>query len=260
MSSYRIEDEAAWMCLERVRREPNCCCWMDDAEIGKYRRGIESAVQTTGTVFPDFKFDGGFIEHFQVTSTKESKRKGSEYKKEMSRFDAQYKAEFEEFKEKAPCGKVEIFQKYQPEVTNSHENLISSFKKNWDAHITSLKSNPEYLGQTSIFLVEYTVPMGLCMCEDLPSGRTSEFYRLCWDRALLEYIQEYKELVQYIVFVTSDAVEVIPTSKIYELLEDLPYPFHITPLSCRFSVTQSVLYKLPMDEHIVDFKNEDIME
>ena len=31
----------------------------------------------------------------------------------MSRFDAQYKAEFEEFKEKASCGKVEIFSMYQ---------------------------------------------------------------------------------------------------------------------------------------------------
>ena len=33
------------------------------------------------SMFPDFIFEDGFIEHFQVTSTKET-RNGSEYKKE----------------------------------------------------------------------------------------------------------------------------------------------------------------------------------
>ena len=67
MSSYRIEDEAAWRCLERVRREANCCCWMDDAEIGKYRRGIESAVKPQARYSLTLN-SMGFIEHFQVTS------------------------------------------------------------------------------------------------------------------------------------------------------------------------------------------------
>lgn len=37
--------------------------------------------------FPDFIFDNGFIEHFQITSSKEEIGKGSEHIKEINKFE-----------------------------------------------------------------------------------------------------------------------------------------------------------------------------
>ena len=247
----KVEDLAACRCLERVCKQPNHCWYMTDTEIGRLMQGVDRAIPTTGTRFPDFEFEGGFIEHFQVTSTVENKSEGgSEYKREMARFDARYKKEFAEFKEKAPCGEAKVFSKYHPQIDNSHDNLKASFKSNWEKHIESLNSNPKYAEQLSVFMVDYVVPMGLCMCEFAPegSGRTSPYYRLCWDKDLLEYVQTYKDFVQYIIFVTHNAVEVIPTNQIDKLLEDLPHPFEIQAFSTSFSVTNTVLYKIPHQE------------
>ncbi|MBS7577741.1 MULTISPECIES: hypothetical protein [unclassified Enterococcus] len=174
--------------------------------------------------FPDFIFDIGFIEHFQVTSSKET-RKGAEHIKDKNIHDGKL-AGIEK-----KIAQDEIKQVVRQEFRypkHSYDYFLNSFKKNWDSHIESLsKYVQDY--ETGIFFIQYS-DFALEMMEYFddssnqsktrPSGipRHYEDYRLSKDKNLLSFIKKDNDKLKYVIFLNRSQVEIIILSEVDELL------------------------------------------
>ena len=180
--------------------------------------------------FPDFIFDGGFIEHFQVTSAKET-TKGDKHRITESKFEQNSRAEFDrikqEFLNSEPCPgslTTNVLEMENPEY--GYEYFISSFKRNFENHIMSLD---KYYGDSSIsiFLVEH-------IGARITVHRNRElykFYKIEYDKDLLSYLCGFKNKLKYLIYFGGDtqgdlngelSCEIIEMSKVPELLKKVP--------------------------------------
>lgn len=167
--------------------------------------------------FPDFFFDGGIIEHFEVTASDE-KHKGSQYK-----IDDAY-CQRENDKHFKQLDKEFIKSPYHPGTMRtetvddthecfSYESFIKSFKKNVEHHLDSLKKS-KYVNEVVVFLIEQQgASLGVYI-----NNIFNRFYMLNEDKNILEYIKETLTDVDYIIFVATDRYEVIDLSKIDVLI------------------------------------------
>ena len=103
---------------------------------------------------------------------------------------------------------------------STYENYKKSFQKNWIHHINSRKAFAQ-LGK-SIFLIEM-VGHPITIEED---GTFKCFYKLAYDKDILEYIYEFRDEVQYVVFIYSDQCEVVSVSEISNHKKTLPNNMH----------------------------------
>ncbi len=228
--------------------------------LGEERREFANIIRTANpnpseSEFPDFIFKNGFIEHFQITSSR-STRKGATHTRKRSDFQRQMKEEADTLKEawnKVPCldkirSKSWTFQ--NPE--HSHSFLIDSFKCNWEHHLESLK---KYSGkkEIGIFLIEYP-EVALEMCEaiyedwingmsqgDLRDQQSFKEFRLSRDKVLLEYMYDFKDEIKYVIFQNSVRCEVVRTENIPYLLRLMPWDFFIYPLQVSSTSTISCI-------------------
>ncbi|HIW74690.1 MAG TPA: hypothetical protein H9684_10230 [Firmicutes bacterium] len=170
--------------------------------------------------FPDFLFDGGFIEHFQVTSAKETS-KGSRYKERENYFEKDCEQRLEELKDsllKSPGhNEMNIVTCKMDCPEFRYEYYVESFRKNWEHHVESLK---KYAGekQTGIFLIEYQGPLHKVMRH----GRFDSFYHLYLDKDLLSYLSKYKSLLHYVIFTDRQNCEAINLKNIPSFLDTIP--------------------------------------
>lgn len=193
--------------------------------------------------FPDFVFKNGFIEHFQITSSKTNKN-GAKQLEEISLFknkiEKATKRLKEEWSDNLDSNKIcsESWAMQYPK--HSYEYLCDSFKKNWEKHIKSYK---KYNGNKNIgiFMIEYT-DKALEMCEDIYSDwidfmTTGDFrepekvktYRLTRDKKLQKYIYSFKENIKYVIFVYGRECEIIKLENIPYLLKLMPWDYVIAP-------------------------------
>lgn len=174
---------------------------------------IEKAIQAAEpnkaeNDFPDFLIDDyGFIEHFEVSSSLNT-RKGYQYKKNSASIIKNVEEEKQKYKnDESYSITYEI-----PHLGDSHENLIKSFETKWDKHIQSMeKCKTEY--DMRIFLIDY-------VGEDLIYGEEKEIYRLSKDLELLEFMYKYKDKINYVIFKTKFYVEIISLTVIPELIQN----------------------------------------
>ena len=172
--------------------------------------------------FPDFVFDGGFIEHFQVTSAKETTRKGDEHRIAESQFEKDSHEHFDrvkrEFLNTAPCPQTlttDILEMESPEY--SYEYFVQSFKKNFEHHIESLdKFDGDNL--VGMFLVEHTG----ARITALRYGKHPCNYLIKCDKDLLEYLNGFADKLKYLIYLSYDSYEVIEFSKIPKILQNIP--------------------------------------
>lgn len=195
--------------------------------------------------FPDFICEGGFIEHFEVTSSY-SNRKGSKMQREQHRLQEEAKAKEEELKAQmniTPCyeGNTIITDKWHSK--HSYDDFCISFEKNWQNHIDSLD---KYAGDKSIsiFMIQYNdsalrlnavfpdIKEGIYYGDLLEKPAYKE-YRLTHDSELLEYIYQFKKKIKYVVFFNNDEFhgkrcEIICVENIPEILKIVKgkYRFH----------------------------------
>lgn len=205
--------------------------------------------------FPDFVFKNGFIEHFQVSSSKDTRR-GVEHIKEMKNFEKKVEDNIkkleEEWSENPSYKEVrdEHWETSNPE--HSHDFLIKSFQKHWESHIASLH---KYEGkkEIGIFLVEYT-DFALAMHEevykdwingmsqgDMKEPESFKYYRLSRDKKLLNYLYKYRDEIKYVIFVYFKGYEIIRLDKIPYLLKLLPFEYNIHSMNVK---TVSSLYNI----------------
>ena len=193
--------------------------------------------------FPDFVFKNGFIEHFQITSSKTNKN-GAKQLEEISLFKNKVEKATQRLKENwrdnPDSNKICSASWAMKYPKHSYEYLCDSFKKSWKNHIESYN---KYAGNKNIgiFMIEYT-DQALEMCEDICSDwidfmTTGDFkepeivktYRLTRDKKLLKYIYSFKENIKYVIFVYGKECEIIKLESIPYLLKLMPWDYVIAP-------------------------------
>ena len=198
----------------------------------------KSEENTKPSEFPDFVCENGFIEHFEITSSNET-RKGSTKKIDQFLFNKDIIPKIEEFNRS--CDNMEVGETRseswsKKDVSHSYENLTKSFKNNLTKHIGSADN---YSGKKDlkIYLVEYG-DFGIEMCEDI--GSNPEYYARnkrkpdhCWnyrlsrDKNMLRYIYDYKDDIDYIIMNYHDYCEIVKVSSIPLIIKCLPYDYVI---------------------------------
>ena len=168
--------------------------------------------------FPDFFFEGGIIEHFEVTASDETP-KGSQYKIDDAycrrENDKHFKQIDKEFIDSLHHpGTIRIEMAEDTHECFSYESFVKSFKRNVEHHLDSLKKS-KYVNEVVAFLIEQQgASLGVYM-----NNIFNRFYRLSEDRSILEYIKETLTDVDYIIFIATDRYEVIDLSKIDVLIQ-----------------------------------------
>ncbi len=180
--------------------------------------------------FPDFVFDCGFIEHFQVTSANENRNGDkhhiaeSEFEREGEKILNELQLEYEKLE---PCsGRLitDVLVMNCPEY--SYDNFAESFKHNIENHIRSMEN---YHGDKSvgIFLIEYFGARIKVIKED----RFLEFYKIKDDKDMLLYLQDFADRLKYIICFWGDtqgdisgdsSCEVVELSRIQEMILKVP--------------------------------------
>lgn len=187
----------------------------------------KATANSESSLFPDFLFDGGFIEHFQVSAANENK-KGSKHNIAVNDFERESKETFEQEKIEflqSPPRKNPVIGTYDLKVTKhemvcpayNYESFVKSFKRNFEKHINSLQ---KYTGDKTngIFLIEL-VGANITVMQN---GRFLKFYRLAIDQELLTYINQYADYLKFIIFASADSYELLELKEIPKLLNTIP--------------------------------------
>lgn len=215
----RGEKEQA--CLDSVRnilRTKKCEKHLDgDAVIIKNILTVKENEQAND--FPDFICKNGFIEHFQVSASGETK-KGSLYKQEESCFERQSNETLGNKKDEYLNSRFESNTLTMHQSTlcydkSTYENYVKAFKKNFESHIDSLK---KYDGskENGTFLIEQ-VDGSLYVDGAVPYMP----YSLSIDKELLQYVYQYKDYLTYVLFTDGERCEIIKLSWIPKILSNV---------------------------------------
>ena len=232
--------------------------------------------------FPDFIFDNGFIEHFQITSSKENKRGAKQIvnEKKFERKTEQTQKQFiKECEETPSFDKVRSWTSSMQNPEHSYEYLCKSIKTNSTHHLKSLEN---YNGnkEVGIFLIEnpeFALSMLENIFEDWPRGlfygdlreqQTFMCYRLSRDKKMLNYLYTFKDRIKYIFYCYTDyerskeqtgidslycnaikKYEIIKLDSIPYLLKLLPWDFITYPLFVnRGSSVYNISSKIQTDD------------
>ena len=227
------------------------CFGMSEADCITFENALRLArPNASPSVFPDFVFDGGFIEHFEITSSR-SNRNGYDHKRKHVAFEQMAEQEEDTFKsvmnETPSFGSVQSKSWSFSYPEHSYDYLVKSFTEKWKHHIESLS---KYNGcrDIGIFLIDYPeTVLGHNIDFDVLTERLygdllfrddHKWYRLSRDRNLLSFVYEYREVVKYVIFKNMDYFEVIATETIPELLKLLPWKYQFYP--CMVTEVRSI--------------------
>lgn len=190
-----------------------------NCEIEDISKIVFSAAENSNdSKFPDFVFEGGGIEHFQLTSSKETK-KGSEFKIDENKNKQIRERNEERLKQEL------LSSDYAPDTfsTSSYEEIYESFtyddflfslQRNISNHVDSLIKS-HYENKIVVFLMEQQTAR-LWIDEGVTPIR---FYELHKDKKALSLIKETCSFVNYIIYYVSDSIEIIDLSKLDSLLD-----------------------------------------
>ena len=210
-----------------LKRDSNIRCLFDNSDSETIKDIIiSSRPNTNDTAFPDFLFRGGAIEHYEVTTAKEIKGKGSAHKSAIGLFerdtDKQILKSNELFKASHFVPNTTKTDRYEMTFDDfKYEYFIESIKRNIESHVSSLKKSNKYFDKM-VFLLEHKG--GMLFCED-GNGKLLP-YKISNDIAALNILKNYIKVVDYIIYVSDDNFEILDLSKIDDMLQnannDLP--------------------------------------
>lgn len=203
-------------CLNIVRDE--CifkdCYGMNNDDWKLLQKGLIDAKEgEDNNKFPDFIFENGFIEHFQVTSSKVTKN-GAKHIKELNEYHRKTNKKFEQFKnnyiENPLTRQEDSIQTEMHFPNHCYDYLKQSVVKNFENHIKNLE---HYNGSKDIgiFLVEYSdaaIAMNVInitekIIEKVNAGKIKRKimgYNPSCDREMLKYLYTFKDRLKYIIW------------------------------------------------------------
>lgn len=202
------------------------CFGLSDHEFMQLKKWLYNArLNGSSSKFPDFIFDNGFIEHFAITSSFESK-KGAKQQRESK--SLQRNSEINFHHKLGNSGQNELVTNHssRPFEQHTHMNLVNSIQKNWRKHIKSYEKSNNSL-RYRIFVLEYldiNIETGISE-KNKPNQPSKHYdsYRISADKHLLKWIYEFKEKIDYLILINPNSLpislEVIKINKIPDLLE-----------------------------------------
>lgn len=135
-----------------MQRQQEKECFEQVKKLAKDKNDIKllpflnrATTNSESSLFPDFLFDGGFIEHFQVSAANENK-KGSKHNIAINDFERESKTTFEQEKNEflqSPLRKNPVIGSYDMKAVKhemicpkySYESFVKSFKRNFEKHL-----------------------------------------------------------------------------------------------------------------------------
>ncbi len=213
------QDETEKICLDFVKE--NICTFKNGEVLPKhileereYLKEIFNSAMSNeaGTTFPDFIFDGGFIEHFKITSLLHESGKGSKFIQEYRIHDKLFEKKIEKV-----CS--EHITKTTSLSPHNHEDLLKSLEKNINHHIDSYhkyenKNKTEL--KKRIFLIHYEDDMFRVKY----IGETQP-YSVLLDKKFLEVLAQFSSEIGYFIIVSEDESRVAyPYSGKIEILSE----------------------------------------
>lgn len=222
--NLKKQDKIEQKCLDHIRSKlsKEICYGVSDEKYEELKKWLSDAKPNkNSSEFPDFLFENGFIEHFAVTSSFEGK-KGSVQKLESSRLNKNSEKKFLKELEDSEEGGV-LNQSYTRLFEeHTHSNIVNSIQKNWKKHIKSY-DNYSSPCKHGIFLIEYidrNIQTAICR-EDEPAD-IFESYRISADKYLLKWIYNYKNKIEYLIFINPLSIEIIKIEQILEIINSIP--------------------------------------
>ena len=252
------QDLTELTCLDLVKKaywSGTCLFGLENNDKDTLWHLLENCTSNKDTKFPDFISDYGFVEHFQISSSKTTK-KGQEHTKKLNQFKTQCEdiirsLNHEEIDSHKPIGISHItnIMKY-PE--HSYEYLLKSLKSTWNKHLNSLNN---YKGPNSIkvFMIQYNDIGALQMYENYPSEiegiSIGDFpkhetinYRFTRDNNILDYLYGYNQSIDYAIFIRYNKyVEIIKISNIPKLKKMNPFTYTVAS-TCDPMIKLSIPY------------------
>ena len=206
--------------LQGISQEQEMICMLCPQKQETVKNIISAKPNPQSSLFPDFIFDGGFIEHFEITAAKETK-KGSELRRESKSFEQSCDEQFQKFKKENDNLPHDTMMTQNFEMVfeeNNYENFVKSFQKNWEHHIDSLN---KYSGdkKCGIFLIENN---GATFKQMKNGEYLGDLYRLSLDKRLLEYMLPFQNQIRCVIFKDAQNYEIIETERIRQLLKKIP--------------------------------------
>lgn len=270
-------------CLEKVRKQIifENCIRMTNEDWEEIQRCLKTAVENEQkNNFPDFVLNNGFIEHFQVTSSK-STRKGSKHLKNIKHYeietDERFKQIKKEWEENPIMYEERIATREYVYQDHAYEYLDQSITHCFQNHINSLD---KYKGEKEIgiFLIEYT-DRAVSMVPnydneifekinkgDLKVKRKIVGYSPVYDKKMLEYFKRFKDKIKYIIWVNKssrrieeftgimsfyyedyDDIKVIKINNIPDILANMSVDYETHP---NIVITRNTLhgYSIPAED------------
>ncbi len=258
-----MRGESEQRCLDIVKEKYNGECrfamsYEDNLIIKDALSNAKPNPQSSS--FPDFIFEGGFIEHYQVTSSYES-RKGSMMQRENSDLVRDFNKRVAEATGNLPSDCMTIQSVSSSNLwhkQHSYENFSDSFRKNFENHLESAR---KYSGskEHGIFLIEYT-DSTLCMSKKYATDLMTEVsygdlltkenpaYRLSRDINLLTFVYDKRDEIEFVIFVDENWfhgtwIDVIKSANALDIIKLLHegYDFHCAMIgSSHFGIGVSV--------------------
>lgn len=191
-----------------------------NAPSGVMKYIFEAKPYDNANEFPDFVFDGGCIEHFQVSSSKETKKYGSSFKNEESHNDEKRKQYYQEWENKLNTmehipGTIAISNYEDVYESFSYQDFLHSLEKNISKHVNSLGKS-SFKNMIVVFLMEQQTSR--LYIDDGPNH--VKFYELHRDKNALSIIKNNSRNINYLIYFAHDSVEIIDLSKIDKLLKE----------------------------------------
>jgi len=231
-----MRGEAEQKCLEQIQNDiKGVCgngqsleCVYSDFPVEALKLICCAEPNPQSSKFPDFLFPGGFIEHFEVTTAKESK-KGAALKREENKFQKEVQNQFKAFREEIvgitePHSIVSRVAKKEF-VGSTYDDFVSSFERIWKHHIRSLDN---YRGEKAIgiFLIENT---GSAFKQMRDGKYFGKLHHLHVDKRLLSIVEESKDRLSFVIYKQAQFYEIIKADTIPMLMEQIPEWLYFEP-------------------------------
>lgn len=259
MSNNKTQQDLTELtCLDLVKKaywSGNCLFGLEKKDRNTLWHLLENCISNKGTEFPDFIDNHGFIEHFQISSSKTTK-KGQEHTKQLN----QFKKESENIINNLNHEEIDIHKPLEiAHITNimnypehSYDYLLESLNSTWNKHLNGLRN---YKGPNSIkvFMIQYNDIGALQMYENYPSEiegiSIGDFpkhetldYRFTRDNNILDYLYKYNQIIDYAIFIRYNKhIEIIKISNIPKLKKMNPFPYTIAS-TCGPMIQPSITY------------------
>ena len=242
MGTNGYEEQSCLNCLFQT----GIYIWSNlESECDVVERALCSAkLNSCWNAFPDFVCNDGIIEHFEVTSTKQT-RKGSKMRMQQSSMQREMEmfcfGKMNDTQMESISGLM--FSKSVKRKTEmaSHEFLLQSFEKQWMEHLRKFEAYVIKNGQQefSAFMVDLRYENLLFMCEDIPinkqlSDNLQPIHQPYWplaDKMLLHRLADYAGDIKYVLFVKQNRCDVVPIVLLRTIADNIIYPFYIYPCS-----------------------------